>query len=255
MTRFYGRKLSFFLLLVIVGGLILYNPAIRTLFTAFSTTIQSLYFDTKHSVEEAIEHHFFQSKTIERLRRREIGLEKELLGCRQDARKYYAIIEELGIRPDNNATFIPVPSLGYALLGNFQQIWLRRFERYDPSKNYGVVRNGFAIGIVVEQKGRPLMILAGDPSCNFAVYIGDNRAPGIAMGLDARHMVVKYIPEWMKLEIGDEVFTSGLDRIFPLGLPVGRVLSLEKMQGFKNAKIELFGDTLHPDYVWIVDKR
>ena len=255
MNRFYRKKLSFFLLFVIAGGLILYSPVIRMLFTAFSTTVQTLYLDTKYLVEGAVERHFLQSETIEKLRRRTKKLERELLGCRYDARKYYAIVEELGIKPDNNATFIPVPSQGYALLGNFQQVWLRSFERYNPSKNYGVVRDGFAIGIVVEQKRRPLMILAGDPSCNFAVYIGKNRVPGIAMGLDSRHMIVKYIPEWMRLKIGDKVFTSGLDRIFPLGVPVGRVLSFEKMQGFKNAKIELFGDTLHPDYVWVVDKR
>jgi hypothetical protein len=35
---------------------------------------------------------------------------------------------------------------------------------------------------------------------------------------------------------------------------VGRVLSIRNMQGFKNADIELFGDTLHPDFVWVVGR-
>ncbi len=161
------------------------------------------------------------------------------------------MIRALGVTPEVNATIYPVPAMGYAKLGDFQQVWLETFPGYDPLKNYGVIHKGFAVGIVVAQKHRPLMILAGDKSCSFAVYIGHVRAPGIATGEDARHMVVRYIPEWMKIERGDEVVTSGLDRIFPPGVPVGRVLSIRKMQGFKNARIEIFGDTLHPDFVWV----
>jgi rod shape-determining protein MreC len=255
MTKFYGRKFSIFLLLLIVGALGFYSPFIRTFFVTFSTTIQSFYLDTKEKIEEVTARHFLQSQTIERLRQQVHQLEQEMLTCRYDAHKYHTVIKALGLEHDNHANFIPVASQGYAFLGNFQQVWLKSFADYNASKNYGVIRNGYAIGVVVAQNSRPLMILAGDPACNFAVYIGENRAPGIAKGLDARHMIVQYIPEWMKLKIGDKVFTSGLDQIFPLGVPVGRVLSLEKMQGFKNAKIELFGDTLHPDYVWVVDRQ
>ena len=65
-------------------------------------------------------------------------------------------------------------------------------------------------------------------------------------------MIVRYIPEWMRIAPGDEVITSGLDRIFPIGVPVGRVLSIRRQEGFKVAKIELYGDTLHPNFVWVV---
>ncbi|WP_300367432.1 rod shape-determining protein MreC [Hydrogenimonas sp.] len=251
MIKTYG-KIPLFLLLLIVGGLVLYSPTIRTFFTAFTTTIQDLYLDTKQSIQDGIERHVKQAETIETLRKREKSLEKRLIRYQSDVQNYYAMKSSLGLKPDGNITIVPVRAKGYALLGNFQQIWLEDFPDYNPLKNYGVIRAGYAVGIVVEQRRRPLMILAGDKECNFAVYIGKKRAPGIAMGKDVRHMVVKYIPEWMKLHIGDEVFTSGLDHIFPLGIPVGRVQSIEKMQGFKNAEITLYGDTLHPNFVWVV---
>ncbi|WP_201352791.1 rod shape-determining protein MreC [Hydrogenimonas urashimensis] len=251
MNRFHG-KIHLFLIAAAVAGLIFYSPAVRNFFTAFSSTVQSTYFDTKKEIEDAIARHLMQAATIESLQTKEKNLEKELILCRSDARKFHAISESLHLRPDTNLSIMAVRAKGYALLGNFQQLWLEDFPEYNPMKNYGVIRAGFAIGIVVEEKRRPLMILAGDKACNFAVYIGKNRAPGIAMGKDAKHMVVKYIPEWMKLNIGDRVYTSGLDQIFPIGVPVGRVLSVRNMQGFKNAEILLFGDTLHPDYVWVV---
>jgi len=254
MNRFYGR-VPFFILAGLAGILILYSPAIRNFFTAFTSSIQSFYFDVREHIEKGFERHLMQAETIDTLNDRVQNLEKRLTLCRSEIRKLHAMNAALAPRPDLNATMTSVRVKGYALLGNFQQLWLEEFPDYNPLKNYGVVRAGYAVGIVVEEKRRPLMILAGDKACNFAVYIGKKRAPGIAMGKDPRHMVVKYIPEWMRLNRGDQVFTSGLDRIFPIGIPVGRVLSVQKMQGFKNAEILLYGDTLHPDYVWVVGQQ
>ncbi|WP_457593446.1 rod shape-determining protein MreC [Hydrogenimonas sp.] len=250
MNRF-NRKITLLILLGIVVLFSLYSASVRTFFVAFTTTIRSAYIDMTHAIEDAAKKHFDQAETIERVQKEYETLQKRLLECRSDASKYRFMKEALKMGPDTNATFEPVRPEGYAMIGNFQQLWLDRFENFNPMRNYGVVRDGYAVGIVVEKKLRPLMILAGDPECTFAVYIGGVRAPGIAMGSDARHMVVKYIPQWLRLKPGDEVVTSGLDHIFPPGIPVGRLLSTQKMQGFQNAYIELYGDTLHPDFVWI----
>ncbi len=250
MNRF-NRKITLLILFGIVMLLSLYSASVRTFFTAFTSTVRSAYLDLTHSLDRAWQEHLRQIRTIERLQKERDALEKRLLECQSDAASFRALQRALKIEPESNATFEAVRPEGYAMIGNFQQLWLDRFENYDPMKNYGVVRNGYAVGIVVEKKLRPLMILAGDPECTFAVYIGEVRAPGVAMGMDARHMVVKYIPQWLKLQPGDEVYTSGLDHIFPPGIPVGKLLSTQKMQGFQNAYIELYGDTLHPDFVWI----
>ncbi len=251
MNRF-NRKITLLILLGIVILFSLYSSSVRTLFVSFTSTLRSLYLDFTYSVEKRADEHLFQAERVEELQKELELLQKRFLVCRSDAAKYRSLKEAMGIEADSNATFEIVRPQGYAMVGNFQQLWLDGFKRFDPAKNYGVVRNGYAVGIVVEKSRRPLMILAGDPECTFAVYIGDERAPGIATGMDARRMVVKYIPQWLKLKTGDEVRTSGLDHIFPPGIPVGRVLSTRRMQGFQNAYIELYGDTLHPDFVWVV---
>ncbi|WP_456391228.1 rod shape-determining protein MreC [Hydrogenimonas sp.] len=245
------RKVFLFLIALGATGLILYSPAIRTFFLSFSQAFQSFFIDSKVAIEKSIERHISQAERIDRLREQIRQLEHRFLRYRSDAENFKAISSALGLSKDFNTTFKVAHARGYVKLGNFQQLWLDKFKDYDPRINYGVIRDKMAIGIVVEKMQRPLMILAGDKECNFAVYVGDKRAPGIATGLDARHMIVKYIPEWMPLNIGDKVLTSGLDHIFPAGIPVGRVLSVRKMQGFKNARIELFGDTLHPEFVWL----
>ena len=248
-----GSRTLLLLLAAGVAALVYYSPTLRTFFTAFTTSVQELYHDAAESVEEGIRRHWRQAETVDSLQKRIRRIEADCIRYRSDAAKYEALRKALGVRrPDINMTVVPVRALGYARLGNFQQVWLQEFAEYNPLRNYGVLRDGYAVGIVVEERRRPLMILAGDSECKFAVYIGDSKAPGIAMGYDARHMTVRYIPEWMRVEPGDEVFTSGLDRIYPPGVPVGRVLSIRRMQGFKDARIELYGDTLHPDYVWVV---
>ena len=250
MNRF-NRKITLLILLGIVILFSLYSVSVRTFFVAFTSTLRSAYLDFTQGLDKNIQNHIFQMDTINRLQKERDMLEKRLLSCRSDAAMYRSIKNALKIGPDTNATFEAVRPEGYAMIGNFQQLWLDRFENYNPMKNYGVIRDGYAVGIVVEKKLRPLMILAGDPECTFAVYIGNVRAPGVAMGTDDRHMVVKYIPQWLTLKPGDRVSTSGLDHIFPPGVPVGRVVSTQKMQGFQNAYIELYGDTLHPDVVWV----
>ena len=248
-----GSRTLLLLLAAGVAALVYYSPTLRTFFTAFTTSVQELYHDAVESVEEGVRRHWRQAETIDAQRKTIRRLEADCIRYRSEAEKYRQLRNALGFRrPDLNMTVVPVRALGYARLGNFQQVWLQDFSEFNPLRNYGVLRAGKAVGIVVEQRRRPLMILAGDRECKFAVYVGASKAPGIAMGLDARHMTVRYIPEWMQVAEGDDVFTSGLDRIFPPGVPVGRVLSVRKMQGFKDARIELYGDTLHPDYVWVV---
>ncbi|BBG66254.1 rod shape-determining protein MreC [Hydrogenimonas sp.] len=252
MNRF-NRKFTLLILLLIVVLLSLYSNSVRTLFTALTSSLRSAYIDAAESLKRGVDHHLFQAERIERLQKEIDELEKRVTLCRSDAAMYRYIEKALEIGAVvTDADLRAVRPEGYAMIGNFQQLWLESFENYDPMRNYGVIRDGYAVGIVVEKELRPLMILAGDPECTFAVYIGSDRAPGIAMGSDERHMVVKYIPQWLTLKPGDEVSTSGLDHIFPPGIPVGRVLYTRKMQGFQNAYIELYGDTLHPDLVWVV---
>jgi len=232
--------------------LVTYASDIRTFFNAFSINVQTYWIDAKESVSTWMTRHIEQAKRIERLEKEVARWQRRTVACRSDAAAYRAMMAALQMQNDFNVSMVPVPALGYVTPGNFQRLWLENFPDYDFRRNYGVVRAGYAVGIVVNEGGRPMMILGGDPSCSFAVYVGSIRAPGIAMGEDPRHMIVRYIPEWMRIAPGDEVITSGLDRIFPIGVPVGRVLSIRRQEGFKVAKIELYGDTLHPNFVWVV---
>jgi len=255
MNRFFYKTPSFVFVLVIAGALVYYSPALRMYITQFTDSINSFYHSIVNSIYETINIHTFQAKRIKELKDELNSCKDSFYTFRSDIEQYHSLKKELLLHNDVNISSQIIQPLGYAQLGNFQKLWLERFKDYDPRYIYGVLKDGSAVGIIVEKQNRPLMVLAGDPECNFAVYIGKSKAPGIAFGLDAKTMVVRYIPEWIRISIGDKVVTSGLDYIFPMGVLVGEVLKIKKMQGFQNAQIRLYGDTLHPNFLHLIYPR
>lgn len=239
-------------ILLIIGALIYYSSMLRMAIVNFTSNVKSTYYAVANEILNKIEKHTFQAKRIDELNKKLNSCMVTSYEYKIDAQKYDILKKELKLHKYKEISSQIVQPLGYAELGSFQKLWLEEFKGFDPKKIYGLLNNGNAVGIVVEKNSRPLMILAGDPECSFAVYVGKDKAPGIAFGLNAQTMIVKYIPEWIKIDVGDKVITSGLDHIFPIGIPVGEVLKTKKMQGFQNAQIHLYGDTLHPNFLHLV---
>lgn len=67
------------------------------------------------------------------------------------------------------------------------------------------------------------VLLITDQSFSAGVVSAKNRVEGILKGLGRSECGVYYIPRDEKVEVGEWFYTSGEDRIFPRGLPVGRV--------------------------------
>ena len=51
---------------------------------------------------------------------------------------------------------------------------------------------------------------------------------GLALGDNQSTMVLDYIPNTVNVRLGDSVVTSGTDRIYPKGLPIGRVVDSQQ---------------------------
>src|SRR5271166_5691020 len=66
-----------------------------------------------------------------------------------------------------------------------------------------------------------------DQFSGVGAMLKDTRLQGILKGSQNGATTLQYIMSDEKVESGEEVLTSGGDRIFPKGLPVGRVVSVE----------------------------
>ncbi len=88
----------------------------------------------------------------------------------------------------------------------------------------GVVGRIYRAGLSVAT-----VLLLTDPSSRVAVVGRDNRAAGVVYGMGANErLVVKYVGLKSTIEPGEILTTSGMDGVYPKGLPVARVTSVRR---------------------------
>jgi len=72
------------------------------------------------------------------------------------------------------------------------------------------------------------VLLLEDANFSVAVRLQNSRREGVLSGTGNDYCLLKYIPPEENVEKGDMVITSGIDGIFPAGLPVGVVSKVKK---------------------------
>jgi rod shape-determining protein MreC len=85
------------------------------------------------------------------------------------------------------------------------------------------------------------VLLVTDPEFAAGVVSIKNHARGTLKGYDGQLCKVDYVPFEDKVEPGDWFYTSGDDRMFPSGFPVGVVKSVQPGQPFKEIMLEPSG--------------
>jgi rod shape-determining protein MreC len=104
----------------------------------------------------------------------------------------------------------------------------------------GVVGRVFAVG---PSAARVQVLLDRDSGA--AALVERSRVSGVVSGqvsaaeMGSEDLALKYIPERADIVVGDVVVTSGLDRIFPKGLVIGRVRFVGDVRGlFRDVRVE-----------------
>lgn len=215
--------------------------------------VKRFYIDSIISIEQKSEKYFKQASTIEQLQK-----ENEKL------RLYRSLYESAQNQLDSLLKIIHDPNsitdqikfvkvLSYIEFDNFTKVWLDM--KKEDNSILGIISNGYAAGIVVNQNGRAKALLNGNEKCNYAIFIGDSRAPGIIHASEKKsELIAKFVPIWFKINVGDEVITSGMDNIFFEGLKVGKVTHIKKMQDIQEVTIEPYASTLTQNAYFIYKK-
>ncbi|MCH3853896.1 rod shape-determining protein MreC, partial [Campylobacter jejuni] len=63
----------------------------------------------------------------------------------------------------------------------------------------------------------------------------------------------KFIPKWAKINIGDEILTSGLDNIFFSDVPVGIVSAIKDEDMYQSVEVKPYANINIPAYLYIID--
>ncbi|KJJ85933.1 rod shape-determining protein MreC [Candidatus Omnitrophus magneticus] len=117
----------------------------------------------------------------------------------------------------------------------------------DKGKNDGIVENSAVlshkglIGKVIEtHTSTSFVILLTHPAFRVGGFIEKNKAHGVIYGTGEGLLRMEYLPIDSEIEKGSIVSTSGLSRIFPKGLAIGKIISARKSKTglYKYALIE-----------------
>lgn len=71
------------------------------------------------------------------------------------------------------------------------------------------------------------LLLITDINFSAAVRLQESRREGVLTGTGTRACILKYIPYEDEIKQGDVVITSGLDSLFPPGIPVGYISKVD----------------------------
>lgn len=93
------------------------------------------------------------------------------------------------------------------------------------------------------------IILITDINSKIPVVVERTRVRGILSGDNTPQPKMVFIPLDAELNVGDRIVTSGVAGVFPSGLPVGKIVSVEK----NNVKVKPFNNLDRLEYVRIVD--
>jgi rod shape-determining protein MreC len=66
-------------------------------------------------------------------------------------------------------------------------------------------------------------------------------------------MIIKFIPKWHNVQVGEKVLTSGLDGIFFANIPVGVVTKVEVQSSYTVAHIKTYSDIFHPKTFFLIN--
>lgn len=118
-----------------------------------------------------------------------------------------------------------------------------------------VVDSGGVIGQIIECGPTTSTVrLITDEKSGVAAMVQSSRAQGMLMGSASRQITLNLINTNQKVAVGDTVVTSGLSGVFPKGLPLGKVTSVEAAPGslYYTIVIEPYGNVSSNEEVMVI---
>jgi len=231
------------------------NQDLRSFVLNLVNPLKSNYKEITHEIKNKGQSYLFQKEMIEKLGKENRVLRKYLLDQTHYLRQVGQLYKKLPtLQKLPYKSIALVDTISYVKLNKFNEILLT-LPRKIPLKEgkvYGLIQDEVVAGTARVEGGLLYGELISNPKCRFDVFIGKERHPGIAEGVDKNLMVVKYIPKWAKIKEGDRVETSGLDGIFFSNIPVGIVKKVLVEGSYQTAYITTYADTMHPGLFFLI---
>ena len=246
-------RLVIFVLFILFGVFLLrQEESFQDKFAIISLPIKEYYLEVTNSIKDSTDKYLKQAESIEELKKENILLRKYLYQQKIKIVKLTQLTQFNEKKFNNYENILRVQTISYKKLNDFSQVYLTNSSELGKDKIYGLIQKNVAAGIAIKENDTLKGILLSNPICQFSTFIGKDKTPGIAKGIDAENLEVNFIPKWSTVKVGDKVLTSGMDNIFLPNIPVGEVTNIITKSTYKTAIVKTYADVLHPNFFYLV---
>ncbi|HRY85959.1 MAG TPA: rod shape-determining protein MreC, partial [Candidatus Omnitrophota bacterium] len=106
---------------------------------------------------------------------------------------------------------------------------LDKGSRHNLKKDMVVVVPEGLVGRILEvEPYTSRAILLPDPDCRVSALTSASRAQGIIAGIGTEKLQMRYLSLDAEIALGEDVITSGIGSVFPKGLQIGKIESIER---------------------------
>ena len=138
----------------------------------------------------------------------------------------------LAMRDSSQAEFLTARVVGKDATNWFKTILLDCGSREGVRRDQPVLAPNGLVGRVVEVTPTSARVqLLTDPVSAIGGLIQRTRVTGIVSGNLGAGARVRYLPLMGDVVVGEEVVTSGMGGVFPKGIPIGRIATVERKSG------------------------
>jgi len=226
-----NKKFLLFLiaLVIVISYLFSFEKVLYKQLLSFKTTVQGSYLNAFLYVSESFNKYFNQLDYIEQLKVENQESKTYQILYEKTVAELQRVKKNNTIENIDKKSFKKVDVLTYVDFNDFSKVILDYKNDLKQGQIDALVTyEGYSAGIVIYKKKQAIAYLNENNKCNYTVFIGNNKNPGITSGMDDKgRLIIKYVPIWKVVKKGDEVITSSMDNIFPYGIKVGQVVDFE----------------------------
>jgi rod shape-determining protein MreC len=157
-----------------------------------------------------------------------------------DAAEATRLSRLLGFRQENpNAPMVAAEVIGASADSSSHTVFIDRGEREGLRRNTAVITPDGVIGKIYEVTPHVAQVLLiTDKESGVGALLAGSRAQGVIKGTGDPLLRMDYVTSDEKVYVGDQVLTSGEDRIFPKDVPIGTVASVKSGYPFQTIFVQ-----------------
>ena len=232
-------------LIILVSYLFSFEKVLVNKIYMLNSSISSAYIKLFIFSTETINKYFNQLDYIDQLKKsNEMNLQYKSM-YEKKSEEIVELNKNLNLSLDKEVEYEKVKVLSYYSFDNHSKVLIDK-NNIVPDKIYPLITlDGFSAGIVLTKNEKSVAYLNENKKCNYTVFIGKNDTPGITSGAnDDGNIIIKYVPIWKEIQMGNEVITSSMDSIFPYGVKVGTVVDIQVFENTKEVLVKPYAKTL-----------